>query len=184
MNERLLDLARKLMWFALIVPPQKEFVTQTILQRHDTPTFVPVERRWRRRNRFTREKELVAYPIAPRYVFAGFASRHALLTGPLHRVWTINGVIGIRGEPMQLPGPQVAQLIERLGNGLNAPAVQRYMRTRHEFTVGDQAEITEGPFAGHTVPIVEITGARAKALVTLFGSEMEIDVPLEILQGA
>src|SRR5687768_12092164 len=67
-----LEKAAALSWYALLVPPQKEFVAQQILHDRGLSTFVPVERKWRRRNKFAKVKELIEYALAPRYVFVGF----------------------------------------------------------------------------------------------------------------
>lgn len=179
----ILGMATGLLWFALLVPPQMEFVAQKILRRYGLRTFVPVRREWRRRNKFVKTKELQEYPIAPRYVFAGFDRRFPLWFD-LFNLPVISGAVGLNGEPLKIPGKAMARLIQRTGGGLNAPAVQKFMRTHHEFTVGQIVEVLDGPFEGRRVPVVEIRGHRALLLLELFGGQHEIDVSMEVLQAA
>lgn len=175
--------AEALAWYILWVPPQKEFVAQTILSRYGLTTSVPVRREWRRFSRYTREKRLVDFPLVPRYVLTGFPGREiawlSVLTLPV-----VSSVIGIDGAPYRVPRDQIAEHLRRYASGLEAPQEQRYMVTHKEFAVGDEVEITAGPFTGHRVPVKEIRGATAKAMMTLLGETREITIPLENLQAA
>lgn len=185
----LLDLAEQLHWFALCVPPQKEFATQAILEKKGLRTFVPVRREYRRRNKYVKRKELMSYPLAPRYVFAGFEPGKSLwfdLFG-LERYYgrkIVTGVVGMGDEPRQLNPECIVSLLKRFGGGLNAPAVQRYMLSNKEFRVGDQVEVIAGPFEGLKVPVKEIRGSRARLVMELFGGEQEVEVPMDVLQAA
>lgn len=178
----------ELWWYALRVPPQKEFVAQTILARYGVETYVPVRKEWRRRNKYTKTKELRSYPEAPRYVFAGFR--------PGFRLWfdlfnlpAINGVVGTETaqKPMRVPfeGKRgLGTMMKTYPNGIVAPNEQRFMQTHKEYAVGDMVEIFDGPFSGLTVPVVDIRGANAVIKAMLFGSEHEVTIPLENLIAA
>jgi transcription antitermination factor NusG len=178
-----LDKAADLSWFALVVPPQKEFLAQEMLHDLGLATFVPAERKWRRRNKYAKNKELIAYALAPRYVFVGFRPGERLWF-ELFNLHFVSGVVGLHGEPRQIPGEAMLSLINRYSNGLNAPDVQRYMRSRREFTVGETVEVTSGPFEGRKVVVREISKARARIVVELFGSSQEVEVRVDILEAA
>ena len=182
--DELLAMADALHWYALQVPPQKEFVAQVILERYGLPTYVPTRHEWRRRSKFSKEKELRSYAVAPRYVFAGF--RPGLpLWFDLFNLPVISAVVGISGTPVQIPAPAMRALLRSTGSGLNSPAAHRFMHTHHEFAEGDLVEVIDGPFAGQTVPVKSIAGNKAKVALALFGGLVdELEVPLEILVAA
>lgn len=175
--------APSLLWYALLTPPGREFVAQRILRRYGLRTFIPVRREWRRKNKFVKIKDQFTYAAVPRYVMAGFM-RSVPLWFDLFNLPVVSGVVGRQGEPMLIPAKAVASLIRRTGGGLNAPAVQRYMRTHHEFTVGQTVEVIDGPFEGRKVPVVEIRGHCAVVLFEMFNIEQEIEIDMEILQAA
>jgi transcription antitermination factor NusG len=178
-----LERAADLCWFALVVPPQKEFLAQEMLHDRGLATFVPAERKWRRRNKYAKVKELIAYALAPRYVFVGFKPGESLWF-ELFNLHYVSGIVGLHGKPKEIPRDAMISLIERYSNGLNAPDVQRYMRTRREFTVGQTVEVTAGPFEGRKVKVQEISRARARVIVELFSYPQEVEVPVDILEAA
>lgn len=188
-RQNILTVAERLLWYALTTPPQKEFVAQTILERQGLRTFIPVRREWRRRNKYTKKKELRAFPIGSRYVFVGFEPGRNLwfdlfqLSRP-GSARIITGVIGMGMEPRQLRTDHVVDLMRRLGGGLNAPDVQRYMLSNKEFHIGELVEIVDGPFSGMVVPVTEVRGTQAKVLLELFGGNQETLLPTDILQAA
>lgn len=179
-----LRIAERLQWFALTCRPQKEFACQRVLERYGLRTFVPIRREWRRRNAISKAKVLKPYPIAPRYVFAGFEPGVPLWF-ELFNLPIVSGVVGLEGEPAQIPAAAMVAFMQKTGGGLNAPSVQRFMRTHHEFRAGDRVEITEGPFAGMEVPVKAIEGHKATVLMQLFGGAVdEVEMPVEILAAA
>jgi transcription antitermination factor NusG len=184
LDNGILDVAAGLHWYALLVAPQKEFVAQKILRRYGLRTFVPVRREWRRVNKFTADKLLRAFPLAPRYVFAGFKPGVPLWFD-LFALPVVSGAVCICDRPMRLPTGEVVKMIRKLGGGLNAAEAARFMRTHHEFAVGDTVEVTAGPFEGMRVPVVSISGPRARVLLSLFGGAVDtIDMALDDLQAA
>lgn len=183
-DRSILSVADRLQWFALIVPPQKEFVAQKILRRYGLRTFVPVRREWRRRNKFSKEKELRKFPLTPRYLFAGF-DQGVPLWFNLFNLPVISGVVGIADEPMPIPVAAMCEFITKTGGGMNAPEVQKFMRTHREFKVGDLVEIVDSPFDGLKVPVHSIEGNRAKVVLELFGGQVDsIEIALDKLVAA
>lgn len=179
------EIAARLEWYALLVTPGREFVAQKILRRYGLKTFVPVRSEWRKRNRFSKEKELFSFAAAPRYVFAGFEAGVPLWFD-LFALPNVSGVVGgLDGRPLRLPNPEMGALIRKTGGGINAPEVQKNMRTHHEFMPGDIAEVVAGPFEGMRVPVHSIAGLRATVILELFGGAVqEVDMPLDSLQAA
>lgn len=203
------DIAGELEWYALKTVPQKEFVAQTIIRRHGFTTYLPVERRWRRRNKYTREKRLLSYALFPRYLLIGFTPgqagffrvlpqvpdaydpssheirfRHGLFV--IFNLPVITGVVGIRGEPRPLNASAVARLVNIWPNGLERPKEEKWMPTNREFKEGDMVRITGGPMESMIVPVIEIKArsGKAKILADLFGSNMEVEIALHDLEAA
>lgn len=182
--ERLAADAASLHWYALYCPPQKEFAAQAILKRYGLETYVPVRRDWRKRNKFTKTKELRAYPLAPRYIFAGFPPGIPLWFD-LFRLPLITGVVGIVDVPMRIDPRPLARLMALYPNGIVAPDEQRHMATGEEFAIGDEVLVIDGPFDGLKVPVKSIKGDKATVTLQLFaGAVQELDLPIEILQAA
>ena len=167
-------------WYALKVPPQKEFAAREILRKRGLTTFIPVEKKWRRRNKYTKEKVLIQYPIFPRYVFTGFP-KAAANWFDVFKIHLIQGVVGINGEPRKLDEAGMARMLFKFEDGLARPKEEKWMPTNHEFKVGDVVEVMDGPFEGQKVPVVDIVGSDAKIMISLFGGERVISAPLAIL---
>ena len=87
-------------WYALTVPPQKEYVVAYLLRKRGMATFIPTEIRTHKRSGYSKGKAEFAVPIIPGVVFAGFPTQPAwyyLLRNEL--IW---GVIGMDGRPWRL----------------------------------------------------------------------------------
>ncbi|MBL0374020.1 hypothetical protein JJB09_18525 [Rhizobium sp. KVB221] len=179
-NGRGFELVADLTWYALVVPPQKEFAAQEILKRRGVVTFCPFESLWRKKSRYTKEKVLRHFPVMPRYVFAGFAGDpswfHVFQT-PL-----ILSVVGVQGEPAPIEG--MGRLVSLFRNGLRRPDAERHMRTHREYGVGDAAVVVDGPLADRIVRVEEISGGHAFFRMELFGSEHRLSLTLDKLEAA
>jgi len=187
-----------LFWYAFLVPAQKEYTAAHILTRRGAVTYVPTHTRFRRRNRYAKRKEEFAFPVAPRYVFAGF--RHPPEWYWLFQLPLILAVVGINGTPKSMLNNKLAEFMGATPNGklklaegersievegrrpLRAPKEQRHMRTHREFKAGDEVDIVDGAYRDRKVIVREITGHMAKILMPLFGAEREVEVPLENLE--
>ncbi|MBB4004466.1 transcription termination/antitermination protein NusG [Aurantimonas endophytica] len=184
----IIDVAATLHWYALQVPPQKEFVAQKILRRYGLKTFVPVRTEFRHSSKKSRHlrlpKQPVRFAVAPRYVLAGFEPGRPLWFN-LFALPCISGAVGIDGAPIMLPTKEVVKLIRRTATGVNAPEAQRFMRTHHEFGVGDDVRVVDGPFEGMVVPVVGIAQGLARLEMKLFGGAVDdVRVPLDYLEAA
>lgn len=169
-------------WYALQVAPRKEFAAMDILKDRGLMTYVPVTKVWRFRNRYARargDKKLVSYPQLPGYVLVGF--RRDQLAEHLVPKWLrlfeipiVRGAVGIDGSPCEVARASLKAFAQRYPNGLQRPRHERYQRTHAEFAVGDRVRICEGPFEGHTVPVVSIAGSKTTVTLDLLGSERTV----------
>lgn len=197
-------------WYVLVVPAQKEYVAAYLLEKVGAHVYVPTETRWRRKNRYARTKVEFAFPVAPRYVFAGFAG-----PVPWHRVFSVSlvkAVIAIGGVPRVIDDAAMARFRARIPNGrltietvevrvkggrtiekgvrhrivseAHAPAEQRFMASGKEFSAGDAVEIVDGPFRDRFVTVEEIKGPMATIMLELFGEQRAVEVPVKHLEKA
>lgn len=179
-NGRGSKIVAELTWYALTVPPQKEFAAQDILSRRGVVTFCPFESLWRKKSRYTKEKELRHFPVMPRYVFAGFSAEPSWYH--VFRMPLIVSVVGLKGEPAPIDG--MTNLVGMFRNGLRRPSAERHMRTHREYNVGDAAVVVDGPLADRIVKVEEIRGGHAIFRMELLGSEHRLSIALDKLEAA
>lgn len=177
------EAASQYYWYALRVPPQKEFVAAEILRRKGLATFLPVERLWRRKNKYVKEKVLRTYALMPRHVFTGF-SKCEVSWFNVFSLPAIQGVVGRNGTPLQLDEEGMARIMRLYENGIKAPDEQKWMQTHKEFKAGDMVEIVGGAFDGFKVPVVEIMKSDARVIIELFGASKEVAISTEQLVAA
>jgi transcription antitermination factor NusG len=188
-NGRLPELVAGLDWYALLVPPQREFSAAETLHRRGIPTFCPYDVVFRHKSLIAKRKGLPKeerrFPIMPRYVFAGFAG-----TPPwwhLFQIPLITGVVGLNGTPLKIGStekPIMPGFIAKFRNGLRRPDAERFMRTHREYAVGDLARIAEGALRDKVVEVEKIDAGRAFFHVEMFGGEQWLSLPLDYLEAA
>lgn len=182
-SRELIALIEPLHWYALRTPAQKEFIAQEILTQKGLVTYCPTDKRWRRRNRFQKHKELIGYAMLPRTVFVGFEPGIPLWFN-IFSLPAISSVVAINGRPMKLDSAGMSNLISNYANGIQRPKEEKHMQTGKEFKAGDMVRIMEGPFDGMTVPVHEIRGREARVFLELFGGRHEVSVSTELLEAA
>lgn len=182
-SHELSALIDRLHWYALRTPAQKEFIAQEILTQKGLVTYCPTDKRWRRRNRFQKHKELLSYAMLPRTVFVGFEPGIPLWFD-IFALPAISSVVAINGRPMKLDSAGMSNLITNYANGIQRPKEEKHMQTGKEFKAGDMVRIMEGPFDGLTVPVHEIRGREARVFLELFGGRHEVSVSTELLEAA
>lgn len=174
-------------WYALCVPPQKEFVAAVILDRN-VEVFLPVRTLWRKRSRFRRNREEISYPLMPRYVLVGFEPpRHGegIPWGLVFRYPFVRAVLGTGGVPVALNGAALRRLMSRCDDGVyRARPEHRRQQPHREISIGDEVRITGGAFIGFTPVVKDIRGVRLKVVAKLFGRETEIEVGLDQVESA
>ena len=168
-------------WYALLVPPQREFNAQDILKRHGVTTFVPFESKWRFSHQHTRHKSLKNYPLMPRYVFAGFPEGEPVPWWYILELDAITGVVGLRGMPLKIYG--VGEMMGRFKNGLKRPEVEKHMRSGKEYRAGEEAIILDPRFRERVIVVDEIRGNHAFFKLELFNGVHQIRLPVGSLEA-
>lgn len=179
-NGRVGTLVESLDWYALTVPPQKEFAAQEIMKRRGFTTFCPFESLWRRKSKYTSEKELRHFPLMPRYLFVGFDDQPSWFE--VFRIPLIVSVVGLEGEPAQIGN--MPRFVSNFRNGLRRPDAERHMKTHREYKIGDTVLVVEGPLADRLVKVEDIANGHAFFKMEMFGTEYRLSLPVGKLEAA
>jgi transcriptional antiterminator NusG len=84
----------------------------------------------------------------------------------------VTGFLGPQGRPMPMRDDEVNAILNRVEEGAEAP------RTLISFDVGEQVNVTDGPFEGFagTVEEVDEDNARLKVTVSIFGRATPVEL--------
>lgn len=155
---------------------RRVFVIESIFKQRGFETFLPARKVWRQRNRYKKQKHLTAYPLFVGWIFVGWPADEVRWKN-LFGTPCVDWVVSVDGEPYQIPQSAMEDMFDRLGDDkTTAPDRERFMRTHQEFNIGDTVRVIEGPFQGQEVRVVDLSGAKAKALIEILGGKREIDV--------
>lgn len=154
-------------WFCVTVTPQKETLVSQQLMERGVDTFIPINIRWRKKNRTTREKVPMPFVAFPGYLFIGHTSS-IFPWGQVSQLDHITGAIGFNGYPRQLNLDSIGKFLGKFREGLEPDKVERNMRSNREYKTGDRAEVMSGQYKGHVVEVSSIQGRTAKFEIELF----------------
>lgn len=188
------DALAALHWYGVTTRPGVEFAVEAMLENSGLVALVPMQRVFRKVNRYTKRKVSVPFPIMARYVIIGFRETELVWSGDTRAFeppWRQRVLdlpirvqpVGIEAQqPWRMDGRKVAEFLKRNGQ-ITAADIERYMRTHKEFAEGDMVDIVEGPFSGYSGRVHLISGAEAKVLLPLFGSAgQDVPIPLANLE--
>lgn len=170
-----------LLWFIVLVPPQKELTIERILTLCGWRVLIPLVYRYRRVNSRQRLKRRTATVAASRYVFMGVPKADPFPWGKLIQLDLTNGVLCFEGAPVPLSQSIMVQLWSRMRE-TDAKPIPSKVRLNRGLDVGDRAVITAGPFRTFEVAIDAVERGRAKVVVYIFGHPTPVEVPLEDLE--
>jgi len=168
-------------WYVAFTPPGNEYATQRILRGQGTYAYLLLDWKWRRVNRFTRNKTRFAYPAIAGMLFIGIPKGEEDWYG-LFGLNVLTAVLSVAGRPKELPGADLVEFVDQNARRLRTPNAQRWMRTHKEFKVGDRVQIAEGPFKDHLVEVTEIDAGHAVILLSILGQTQDVEIPLDHLE--
>jgi len=169
-------------WFVVFTMAGKEFVTHRMLNRWGAIAYLPLCRKWRRVNRYRREKIKIAYPAIAGCCFLGLRGGQEPWFELFRSVPPLHGVLGLGGHPVAISGDRLEQFLDGNRFRFDADNSEQFMRSNYEFRIGDQVRIAEGPFEGHIVDVRSITGDQARIWLPLFGTRKETPIALDKLE--
>ncbi len=169
-----------LLWLVGFVMSGKELACQSRLCSMDFKVYVPLQQRYRRKNRFVRGKERVAYPAIAGQLYIGI-HENDIRWFDLFNSNTVYGMLSSNGYPALLHGQALLNFIDDNKKKFTAKPVERHMVSRKEFSIGDTVEILDGVFEGQVASVDDIQGSCARMLIDIFGGETVTNVPLDNL---
>ncbi len=184
-----------IIWYVIFVPSQKEYIAQKMITQwigKNSPNpagndvgcvYLPLYSKWRRVNRFSRNKQRFAFPALPGCLWLGVQKGNETWY-ELFRLHLVYGVMSVANRPAGISGERLNRFIVENNRELDVPDVQQFMRSHHEFKTGDKVKIVEGPFDGHLVDVRAIKGGKAKILLELLGGSQEVEIALGKLEKA
>jgi transcriptional antiterminator NusG len=92
-----------------------------------------------------------------------------------HLISSINrvtGFLGPQGRPMPMRDAEVNQILNRVEEGLEAP------RNLIRFEIGENVQVTDGPFEGFAGMVEDVDDAhsRLKVTVSIFGRATPVEL--------
>ena len=160
---------------------KRVFIHELLLTRAGFEVFLPVKKVWRRKNRFSPEKHLVAYPLLADWIFVGWPADQCRWAD-LMALDIVSGVMGTGGRPIRLAHYAVCDLMHKMGGGRLDPEHYRYMRSHAEFDPGDRARVVAGPLDGTELRVIEIDGPMVKGVIDAMGSKVPVEIRADLLE--
>ena len=160
---------------------QRVFVPELVLQKAGFEVFLPVKREWQRISRFRPEKELRSRPAMEGWLFVGWPAGQARFH-ELMALDVVAGVMGAGGQPVRISDAKVRFLMRKFGGGRKRRRNSDVDQPR--FAAGDLVRVEAGPLEGQTVSLLDVTGGSARAVMTLLGKDVEVELEQEFLAAA
>lgn len=147
-------------WYALITRPQKERETRHRLQNAGCVVRYPTIDKERH---IRGKKQVYTVPIIPRIIYAKFKYQPQWDVMKDRKV--VVGVFSYESQPLEIDEDKVNAIMglpsvveQERQEALDAEERERLARLN--FTIGDRALVTEGPFAGFFVDITKVEAGR------------------------
>lgn len=164
-----------------VVGAKRTFVHELLLRRAGFEVFLPVRKEWRITDRFRKRKEQVAYPLMTGWLFVGWPEGQAMW-GKLAELGVVQGLLGDQGRPARISEAAVQRMMRQWGGGHLAPEHYRYLRTHHEFEVGDTVRVIDGPWTGYSFDVLDISSAGVSGVVQLLGRSVGVDFAPDLVE--
>lgn len=168
------------------------FLPEHLLRRAGFEVFLPIEKKSKRKNRFSNDRHMVSYPKLVDWLFVGVAAEFDPVTGetPDHRIakllelGVVTGLMGVNGKPAIIPQRDVHAMMRRWGGGELSAPMHRWSKADVPFVAGDRIRVIEGPWADLETKVISVTGGAVKAMVSLFGRNFQAEFSEQAIEKA
>lgn len=125
------------------------------------------------------KKELVKKCMYPSYVFIK-SKMNVNLYNTLKRLPLVTGFVGSKNEPIPIDDLEVKKIVDKIKQAKETP------RLSISFEHGEKVRVIEGPFSNFvgTVEEVDITKARLKILISIFGRPTPVELDYNEVEKA
>lgn len=189
-KEQYINRAGQKAWRKVKGTGTRVFLPEHLLKRAGFEVFLPVKKVLRIKNRFTKEKHLVAVPLLADWMFVGLPivenEYGCGVPGwkTLMELDVVAGVMGTGGRPIQMSDAAVIRLMRQYAGRKFSAGARRMMKRRGaDLSIGQVARVVTGPFEGQEVRIVDIAGQSAKALMNIMGGDIQVEIQSDILEA-
>jgi transcriptional antiterminator RfaH len=162
-------------WYVVHTRPQGEMMACQNLKNQGYEIFLP---RYSKPRRHARKMDVVLAPLFPRYLFVAFD----VTVDPWFAINSTRGVAYlVRQQDIPIAVPE--GIIESLKKSADLEEVVP-LSTLALFRQGEQLEIREGAFVGHTGYYEKMTDdGRVQLLLTLLGRSVKVAVPIHAVDA-
>lgn len=182
LTSREISHASSLTWYALSVPPQREFRVQRILCQRGLSAFVPQEWRYRKKSRYCKKAQRKGVAAYPRVVFVGVPDGRGFPWLQLNDIHLVSGYIACPStlRPQVFLSSDVQQIMSASRTPLFTLADEAVYE-EPSFEPGEPVEIGDGPLAGIELKVDRVVGMDVFCRFELMGREVEQKLPADIL---
>jgi len=163
---------------------KRVFLPEYLLKRAGFEVFRPIKEDWRIKNRFTKEKHLVAIPLLADWIFVGMpivddeCGRHVRGWAQLMAMDLVAGVMGTGGKPIALSDAAILRIMRQFSCTRVAGPVRRRVNARRAVRVGETARFVQGAFSDFEGEVIDVKGQAARVVLNLFGREAPVTADL------
>lgn len=159
------------------------FLPEHLLRRAGFEVFLPIEKKSKRKNRFSKDRHMVSYPLLVDWLFVGVPAGYDAQSGrtPDHRIAdllkldVVTGLMGLGGKPALIPQRKIHAMMRQWGGGALSAQMHRWSRSDVPFAPGDQIRVIAGPWADLESKIIGVSGASVKVMAQMFGRDFPVE---------
>lgn len=171
-----------LTWYAVRVPPMKEFTAEKILKKRGYAVMCPLLQYRGRINRKVRKQTDLERPLLPGYVLVGFYGPpdwfKFFQIGKTTQI--VSGVVSFNNRAAPIPKKSM-DWVASMRRTTTVRIIDVKKHQAGHLKPGTTVKVTDGPFAGQMVKIQSTKGASAKVLMKLFNGETLTDISVDNL---
>jgi transcription antitermination factor NusG len=153
-------------WFAIRVPPQKEFAAEALLREAGFRIFIPIGHRVRAFRR-TKRKVVIGLPKLTGFLFVGFEFDEEPPWLTIMRYAIVQNVFTYEGVPRQFSENEMVRIF---GLSQHVVPYSRPRKTKRHWRQRNAADIIAGPFQGRKVRMIELMSGEIEALYEIAGA--------------
>ena len=166
-----------MIYYALMTAPQRDADVKADLESSGYRVLMPTEKVWRCVSAISKKQKLVTCPLFPRYLIFGYPG--GVPWYHLEGVRHVTGVVGFDGKT-----PAVVSAKDMRAVLFMLPPTRAVLNPHRAVKAGDLAKIKMGSYAGHIVKVKGLNERKASIFLRLFGTDREVEIPVEALEAA